>query len=309
MFSRLAKNFWTYKFFLMLIGLFILISFFIALNLRSTSAVDTDFTFFILNISWYGLIIALGVIVSAIVLSYIRPKEFENMNFLEAVIWVLIPAVICARLWHIASDWEVYSGNYSEMISLNAGGLVIWGALIGGLLGVYLYTLLYGFDFKLALNTIVVVLPLGQGIGRLGNFINQEMFGPPTDLPWGMFVRPVNRPQEYLSSEYYHPAFLYEMIGDLSLFLLLLILVNKLINTKGLLNKLLKIPRDHISSRLGRSYILVAIYLFGYGLIRFFVEFYRIDDELKNGLNLNQLVALFIAFISLSYLLKIRFLK
>ena len=277
-------KFFKYKYTVLIIIFFLLLFLFVALNLRSISPARESIQLFFITISSYGLSISLGILICVLVLSRMKPKELDNVNFLEAVVWVVIPSIIVARMWHVLTDLEYYRNDVGQILNLSTGGLSIWGAILGGALGIIIFTQLYGFSSKLALNFVAIVLPVGQAVGRAGNFLNQELFGPPTDRPWGMYVHPANRPIKYIQNEYFHPAFLYEMIADLLLFFLLFIFAKK------------------IGKNLGDSYIIVALYLVGYGIVRFFVAFYRLEEAFHFGLSFNQFVALAFVLIGAVYI-------
>jgi len=280
-----------------------LIFVFVAFQLRSETSLQSSFSLLAFSVSTYGLIIMIGIAICLFVMSQIRPDELDTLNVIEATVWTIIPAVVFSRAWHVITDFHLYKDNLGEVINISSGGMSVWGALLGGLIGVYIFTLLYGFNFKLGLNTVSIVLPLGQAVGRLGNLINRELFGPPTDRPWGMFIEKAKRPAEYIDSEYFHPAFLYEIIGLLILFIVLL-------GVSGLSQvKLGKTRGNKYHAWLKNSYIILGLYLLGYGLIRFFVEFYRIEDDFVGFMSLNQVVSLMFVAVGGLYLSNLFFRK
>lgn len=281
----------SYQYSILISSLFVFIFIFIAINLRDRTLIDDSFSLWIVNISTYGLIIMLGIVICMLVLSKMKPKDLENVNVLESLVWIIIPSIILARAWHVVSDFSLYQDNFSDVFRITSGGLSLWGALLGGLIGIYIFTTLYGFNFRLGLNTVAIILPLGQIIGRLGNFINQELFGPPTDLPWGMYVEYAKRPIEYRNYEFFHPAFLYEIIGNFILFIILIIVSNLLKKRKK-------------EKLLSNSLILIALYSLGYGIVRFFVEFYRLEHNYFHSLSVNQICALIMIIFGIIYLVR-----
>lgn len=246
---------------------------------RGTLTIPNEFQLIGVEISIYGLLIATSIIASLIIIDTIKDKQLEKYDLLFSSLYIIFPAVLFARLWHIATDFELYKGDITEVLRFENGGLSIWGAIVGGFVGVLLFSRLKKISLGLLLNHIVVALPLGQAIGRLGNMFNQELFGPPTDLPWGMYVDLKNRPQEYLNYSYFHPAFLYEATLNLFLFFFLLYAFRKYHFEKD------------------RGWLPFGIYLIGYGIIRFIVEFYRIEDRIFVGLSLNQFVSILFVLI------------
>jgi phosphatidylglycerol---prolipoprotein diacylglyceryl transferase len=270
-----------------LLFLLLVISF-VLFQLRNPNGVHAFYNILGIRINLYGLFIALAVLVCMVGFSFLKSKEFDTLNVIEACVWVLIPAIVLARGWHVVSDYSAYDGHLSDLFNISSGGMSIWGGVIGGLAGACLFCNTHGFDINLGINLLAVILPLGQMTGRLGNLVNQELFGPPTDKPWGMYVRLANRPREYIRSEYFHSAFLYEMLGSFILFCFLLALYKFLIK---------KFPK-----LLKKSFFVGAIYLIGYGIIRFVVEFYRLEKDFHLGISLNQFLALGFVAVGSTYL-------
>lgn len=210
------------------------------------------------SLNFYGLLIAIAIIsVNSLVLSN-SPKEYKD-KLNNALLWVIISALICARIWHVATDFYLYSNNPIEVLYIWNGGLAIFGGLIGGGLGAILYFKRNGIPVLPSIELMAIFLPVGQMIGRLGNFVNQELYGFPTDLPWKMYIRPENRKAGFSSFEYYHPTFLYEILGNFVLFTLMYFLFKKY-GIKG-------------------NGLFIAIYSCGYGIIRLVVNLYRIDPS------------------------------
>jgi phosphatidylglycerol:prolipoprotein diacylglycerol transferase len=158
------------------------------------------------------------------------------------------------------------------------------GALVGGVFGLYLFARRRKMDLRILLDVAAPGVALAQAIGRWGNFVNQELYGPPTDLPWGIPIRPENRLQGYESFERFHPLFLYESLWNLaSMFFLLWIW-------------------RRYRARL-RSGDLFIIYLITYPVGRFLLEFIRLDYVPLFGINLNQAVMGVVALVSAAALI------
>ncbi|MBD3363279.1 prolipoprotein diacylglyceryl transferase [Candidatus Dojkabacteria bacterium] len=239
-------------------------------------------SFQILNLefSLYGIFIGVGII-SVLQLLEKHTKYINKEQIWEGLIWALIPGIICARLYHVITDFEMYRNNWVDMFQIWKGGLGIFGGLIGGLIGLWFYTRKQDVPFLGTIEQIAVFLPIGQVIGRFGNFVNQEIFGPPTSLIWGMYIRPENRPEEYKNFSFFHPAFLYEQIGNVTLFVILYYFYKK----RG-------VRKDGF---------FAVVYIFGYSCIRFIVEFFRLDPKIVWSLSYGQIVSLLFIMLCLLY--------
>lgn len=228
-----------------------------------------------LTIRWYGLILALALTVGVFVM--IKLAKYKNIDadaVYDAVFWSALFAIVGARLYEVLFiNFSYYLANPSAIYKIWQGGIAIHGAIIGGLIGLLIFCKRKKINFWPMASIIVVGLSLGQAIGRWGNFFNQELFGWPTNLPWGLYIDKINRPLEYVSQNYFHPTFLYESLANLLLFGLLLFVFFKFKNEK----------------------IIVSLYLIGYGLIRFLTEFIRIDPTpVYFGLKLPQIASIFL---------------
>ena len=138
----------------------------------------------------------------------------------DLLLWAIPSGVVGARLYHLATNPELYFAAGREPLRalyIWNGGLGIWGAVAGGAVGVYLAARRNELPFRDLADVLAPCLPLAQAIGRLGNWFNQELFGRPTDLPWGLEISTQNRPEEYASSPTFHPTFLYEASWNLAL--------------------------------------------------------------------------------------------
>lgn len=223
----------------------------------------------------YGLLIALGV-VAAVALSQRRWTAVggHEDDISTLALWGVPAGVIGARLYHVITDFQKFSDEpWWKVFAIREGGLGIpGGMLLGVLVGLYVAKR-RGLDIPGALDAIVPALPLAQAIGRWGNYFNQELYGRPTDLPWGLEIDAAHRtsiPAEYADVDAFptfHPTFLYESLWNLGLVGVIL-----WVDRKGLLPK-------------GR---LIAVYLLGYGIGRAWVEALRIDTvNTIFGLRLN----------------------
>ena len=175
-----------------------------------------------ISVHWYGIIIALAVLAAG----WVGTIEARRRGMDPDVGWamllpVLIAAVIAARAYHVIHQWDYYSQNLVQIPQIWTGGLGIPGAVAGGVLAIWLYTRWIGQNTARWLDVFASAMLLGQAIGRLGNFVNQELYGPPTTLPWGIPIDAAHRTGEWINmtafpeSTRFHPLFAYEAILSL----------------------------------------------------------------------------------------------
>ena len=235
----------------------------------------------------YGFIISISILICILVLRKLSEKKNEDVLW-GLVFWTVISGIIGARIYHVVDYISYYKTSPLSIFMVWNGGLGIWGADAGGILGSIIYLKKKRENVFYWLDHISVVIPLGQSIGRWANFFNHELFGKPTNLPWGIFISKQYRPLIYRDISKYHPLFLYESILNFFLFLLLLILYKKI----------------HGKTQSG---IFLFLYLAGYSVIRFFLEFLRIDPwkfTLGNSLTLNvsQCISILVLIVSIVFI-------
>jgi phosphatidylglycerol:prolipoprotein diacylglycerol transferase len=182
---------------------------------------------FSLAFRWYGLLIAVAVMVGSWIMS--REVAYRGGNpdvVWDGMLWVLPSAIVGARLWYVINATLGGSRHYLDdpinILRIPEGGLHIFGAFIFGLLAAYLYARKHKVDLLLMLDSVGPALLIGQAMARPANFINQELYGPPTDLPWGIPIAAQNRMAPWSDLAQYpeettrfHPTFAYEMIWNL----------------------------------------------------------------------------------------------
>jgi len=183
-------------------------------------------------IRWYGLLIVTGAALAAFVSTREAKRRGENPDHVwDILVWALIGGIIGARLYHVVSrpstggGLPYYLQHPIEILYIWQGGLGIYGAVAGGILALYLYTRRHSLDFLKWVDIGVVGVPLAQAIGRWGNFFNQELYGYPTTLPWGIHIDMTHRIPQFANlppDTRFHPTFLYESIWDLLSFGVLL---------------------------------------------------------------------------------------
>lgn len=158
------------------------------------------------QVYWYGLIIATGLIL-ALVYAHFSAKRYnvDGSKLMNCVFAGIITGIIGARLYFCIFKWDYYGSHPLEFFAIHEGGLAIYGGIIGALLGGLGVAKIQKMKFMPILDITMVGFLIGQGLGRWGNFFNQEAYGTPTDLPWGMM-------SEGTLGETVHPCFLYESL-------------------------------------------------------------------------------------------------
>ncbi|MBR5247013.1 MAG: prolipoprotein diacylglyceryl transferase [Clostridia bacterium] len=200
----------------------------------------------VITIKFYGVIIAFGFILAALFggrKAYTWKMSLDNM--VDVLIYGIIGAVVGARLYYVIFQWDYYKNNLEDIVKIWEGGLAIYGGIIGGILVAFLVCKKTGLNFVKLLDLIGMSLLIGQGIGRWGNFTNQEAFGTNTTLPWGMtsdkIVAYINSNQaEFVKNGFemnpelpVHPTFLYESLWCLLGFVVLYIVCQKFYKFDG----------------------------------------------------------------------------
>jgi phosphatidylglycerol:prolipoprotein diacylglycerol transferase len=243
-----------------------------------------------LFIHFYGVIIMFGAVLAA----WLSTKEAKRRGLDPELVWDLMPwllilGIVGARIWHILTPpasmvemgitTQYYLNHPLDALNVRNGGLGIPGGVMGGALALFLYVRKKKMSFGTWVDIIAPGLALAQAVGRWGNFVNQELYGAPTDLPWAIFIAPTKRLPEYIDQAYYHPMFLYESLWNLLIMIVLLIMGRKLKNW------------------LFRGDIFL-FYLVMYPTARFLLEFIRLDPSNLGGLNANQTLMAIIAILS-----------
>jgi len=244
-----------------------------------------------LAVHWYGLLIVIGAVLAAVIATYEAKRRGEDPEHVWNVLtYCLILGIIGARLYHVFSSpeggfvgWQYYKQNPIEIIAFWRGGfrgLGIYGAVIGGVVAIVLYTYFAKLNLLRWLDIPTPGLLVAQVVGRMGNFINQELYGQPTTLPWGVSIDCLHRYGAFTCDKVaettrFHPTFFYEAIWNIIGFGLIMWLGRKF----------------HRKMRDGDVFFA---YLIWYPLGRFWVEYFRPDAWLVGGSKLAtaQLIAL-----------------
>lgn len=226
-----------------------------------------------LALRWYGICLAAALLVGWWLWRYILAQAGLKKTIAEDLLLpVMVAGLIGARLYYVVYGWSYYRDHGWEMLQLWQGGLAIHGALIGGGLVVWWYARRHRLSLATLVDTAAPAVALGQAIGRWGNYFNQELFGQPTTLPWGIPIDPSHRPPAFALAEFFHPTFLYESILDLVLAGVLVGVMHRWPNR--------------------RPGTVAAGYFIGYGLIRLSMEFLRTDySPLVAGVRWAQIVS------------------
>jgi prolipoprotein diacylglyceryl transferase len=226
------------------------------------------------DLRFYGLMIGLGVVAAIIVTT----RRYARMGGDPAIaekllVWAVVAGVVGARIAYVAPRFsQIADRGFWHLFAIWEGGLALYGGLTGGVIvGVWLIRRNNG-DVPAMLDAAAIGIPLAQGIGRWGNYFNQELFGTPSDLPWAVEIAQRFRPSEYLDSATFHPVFLYESLWNLAIVIPFVLWVEK-----------------RFDLRRGNLFL---VYIISYGVARFLLEFIRTDNAtIVAGMRANQLFA------------------
>ncbi len=175
------------------------------------------------HVRWYGITMALAILAGAWLTSVEARRKGDNPDYAwQAAPFLLITGFVGARLYHVVHNWGTYRANPQDIPAIWEGGIGIFGGVAGILVGALLFAWWYRLPLPRWLDSGAPALLLGQAIGRWGNFFNQELFGPPTSLPWGIPIDVQNRPAKWIDSERFQPLFLYECLWNLAMMGILL---------------------------------------------------------------------------------------
>lgn len=240
-----------------------------------------------LQVYWYGLCLVLAMMaVLALAWRLRRQAGLSADDVYDLALWLIMSGLLGARLYEVVVlNWSYYAADPAAIIRVWEGGLAIHGALIGGAVALIVWCRRRGKKIIPLVDLLALLLPLGQAIGRWGNYFNQELYGAPTQAPWAIMIEQSRRPSALIDQATYHPTFLYESLLNLVLF------------------AILALAWRHWRGS-GR---VAALYLVGYGAIRFTMEYLRLDPTpLIAGFRLPQLVSMALVMAGLGYLSRYR---
>jgi prolipoprotein diacylglyceryl transferase len=233
----------------------------------------------------YGLMLALGVVV-AVKLSEPRVvrRGFPEGLVGELATKLVVAGVIGARVYHLFTGYDWSEKGLIGTVKIWEGGLSIWGAVAGGAIALVVIAKKRNLDTLLLCDALAPTVAVAQGIGRWGNWFNQELFGRPTTLPWGLEIDLAHRPAGYEQYQTFHPTFLYESLWCFAIFGIIVALERR--------GKLMR----------GQSFTLyVALYTFE----RFFMELMRIDDATKIfGMRFNALLSAVLCVVAVGFFVR-----
>jgi prolipoprotein diacylglyceryl transferase len=225
-----------------------------------------------LSIHFYGLTLLVAIAAAVAITGYRWTRLGGDWDLIFRVaVWGVASGIVGARLYHVITSWDELPDEWWGPFAIWKGGLGVWGGIGLGCVVGAIVAHRSGASIARLADCVAPALLVAQGIGRFGNWWNQELFGKPTDLPWGLEIAPENRPIEYIESETFHPTFLYEALWCFAAAGLLLLLERRFrIRPGG----------------------LFAVYVIVYSVGRLWIETLRIDPSHEwGGIRLNVWVA------------------
>ena len=215
-----------------------------------------------LTVHFYGVLIALGVVV-AIIVSRQRYVRFGGSGdlFEKVAIWAVVIGFLGARAAYVVTHTGRFEGRPWAVLYLWEGGLALYGGLLFGAIALIWMMNRWGGDLFAMGDAVAVGVPLAQAIGRFGNYFNQELFGTPSELPWAIIIDPARRPEGYEAFETFHPTFAYEALW----------------NALILVPTILILERNQKLAK-GASF---GVYVAMYAFIRFLMELLRTDTTFR----------------------------
>ena len=240
------------------------------------------------EVYWYGILIAAALVVCiALALKQAKKNNFPDTLIYDTMLVTIPCAIIGARAYYVIFNWNIYKDNLKSIFDTRAGGLAVYGGILACILGLLIMCKIRKIPFTSLADYIVVYLPLGQAIGRWGNFFNQEAFGTTTTMPWGMWSESTRTYisrfcPELVALSPVHPTFLYESVADLIIFLILL----------------------QVRKKSTHSFETASVYFILYGAVRFFIEGLRTDSLYITGTQIraSQALSLFLLMFGLFYI-------
>ncbi|OGI18896.1 MAG: prolipoprotein diacylglyceryl transferase [Candidatus Melainabacteria bacterium RIFCSPHIGHO2_02_FULL_34_12] len=237
-------------------------------------------------VRWYGIFVAFGFLVAYFLAErLIQKNNLSVLHFADLIFWILISSVAFARLYFVFLSWDYFKEHLNEIPKIWYGGQSIHGGIFGTILATLVYCRIKKISFYKYIDVIALVAPLGQSIGRWGNFFNNEAFGLPVKNSFiRLYIPQEFRPDRFIVSEYFHPVFLYESLINLAIFIFLF---------------------KKYSEWKKNSGKVFWFYLLSYSVIRFFLEFIRTDSLYVFGHFAGaQVISVIIFIVSVFFLMK-----
>ena len=229
-----------------------------------TSPGEICFSVFGVDVYYYGVVMAVAVLVGTFFSDFVRKKDYVDIlesDFFNTVFVALIFGFLGARLYYCMVNFSYYSSHLTEILNFREGGISLHGGIIFALLFAGIFAYIKKLPVLKLCDLFAYGLILAQAIGRWGNFFNSEAFGKPTEIFCKLFIPVSHRPIQYINYEYFHPAFLYESILDVFIFLILFFVIRKYLKNYS-------------------GFVFVS-YLFLYSCVRILVETVRIDSTVS----------------------------
>lgn len=216
------------------------------------------------SIHWYGIIIAIGIIVAFLYGCKIcEEHQVTKDNITDVLLFGLPSSIVFARMYYVIFNFDEYKNNLWDIFKIWEGGIAIYGAVIGACLSTYIYCKVKKINFLSVFDVGAFGLLIGQIFGRWGNFVNAEAYGAPTTLPWGMQIAEISQ------NIAFHPTFLYESLWNIGVLIFLM----------------LRRKKRSFEGEMFLSYIIF------YGVGRFWIEGLRMDSLYLGSIRVSQLVA------------------
>lgn len=242
-----------------------------------------------LNIYYYGVLIVIGILLGIII--SVKLASYYNISketVIDSAFYLIIFGLLGGRLYHIFLELPYYIENPLNIFKIWQGGLAIHGGIIAGIIATYYFAKKNRLSPILLASIYAPALALAQAVGRWGNYFNQELYGVPTDLPWGIPIQYAHRISSFTDFEFFHPTFLYESIGNFVIFLILILAHYFFLSKK----------------KTDFNYIIALLYLVLYSVLRFVLEFIRIDKTPDFfGLRVPQIASIIIIIAAFYYLI------
>lgn len=214
-----------------------------------------------LRVTFYGIFIMVGVVIAWLVTRDRFVARGGSAEVAERiVIRVVAYGFLGARIAYVSTHLSRFEGEWWKVIAIWEGGLALYGGLTVGAIVMFVYARKWNASFPDFLDSTAPAVPLAQAMGRLGNYFNQELFGTPTDLAWGLEIDELHRPAGYEQFATFHPTFLYEALWNVALAFLIIWIGNRYPSMRGR---------------------LIGVYFLGYGFIRFLMELIRTDTTFR----------------------------
>jgi phosphatidylglycerol:prolipoprotein diacylglycerol transferase len=223
-------------------------------------------------VRWYGLIIT-GALILGTILAYreVIRRGRDPGPLVDIVIIAILAGLVGGRIYYVLVDWQFYAQDLMKILAIWEGGVGILGVIVGALLAITAYGKLKGLPLLAYCDICAPSAALAQAIGRWGDFFNEEAFGPPTDLPWKLYISSSNRPVHLQQHDYFHPTFLYLSLWNLLVFAVLYLVLRK---------RLEQMPGA-----------LTLVYLGLYACGRFFIEAIPVESPMLGSLRAAQVVS------------------